>query len=85
MEKTITVRKNKKLSVVAFNIMCLRKIHSLTQDEFSKALSISRPMSGAWEEGRCLPTLEALVKVSIRFNVTTDDLLKKILFPDFIQ
>ena len=53
----------------------LRTSHSLTQDELSKSLKISRSTIGMYESGAREPDFETLELIADFFNVDTDYLL----------
>lgn len=56
----------------------LRTYYNLTQPEFAKIINVSRGNVGDWETGRSKPTVAALSKISDRFNISIDWLLKGI-------
>lgn len=53
----------------------LRKWHGMSQEEFGKILNVSRSTIGSWENGRTDISLEMLVKISEKFNVSIDWIL----------
>jgi transcriptional regulator with XRE-family HTH domain len=62
---------------ISTNLKTLRNSRSLTQNQLSKALNITRASLGAYEESRALPNVKVLCKYSDYFNVSIDDLVKK--------
>ncbi len=53
----------------------LRKQKGLTQEEFAKALYVSRTAISKWESGRGYPNIESLKAIAKFFSVTVDELL----------
>jgi transcriptional regulator with XRE-family HTH domain len=53
----------------------LRKQHSLTQQQMAEAVGIHITQVKRYEGGDVQPSLEALKKVALAFNVTTDWLI----------
>ena len=53
----------------------LRKIHSLTQDEFACAVGVSRQAVYKWESGQSYPEVAKLLEIKLLFGVSIDDLL----------
>ena len=56
-------------------IINLRKIRGLTQDEFAKAVGVSRQAVYKWECGQSYPEVPKLLEIKALFNVSIDDLL----------
>ena len=56
-------------------IINLRKIRGLTQDEFAKAIGVSRQAVYKWECGQSYPEVPKLLEIKALFNVSIDDLL----------
>lgn len=48
-----------------------------TQEELSEKLLISRPTISSWESDKTLPDISNLLKMSVLFGCTLDDLLKE--------
>jgi transcriptional regulator with XRE-family HTH domain len=59
------------------NIRFLRKNKGLTQEDLAKKIGITRPIVGAYEEGRADPKLHTLQNIAHYFEVGIDDLLNK--------
>ena len=56
-------------------IINLRKIKGLTQDEFAKAVGVSRQAVYKWESGQSYPEVPKILEIKLLFNVSIDDLL----------
>ena len=56
-------------------IINLRKIRGLTQDEFAKAVGVSRQAVYKWESGQSYPEVPKILEIKLLFNVSIDDLL----------
>jgi len=56
-------------------ILNLRKKHNLTQSEFASRLNVTSQAVSKWENGRGIPDIELLKKISEEFNVNIDDIL----------
>ncbi|WP_139958818.1 XRE family transcriptional regulator [Flavicella sediminum] len=61
---------------IAKNIRHLRKIKSLTQEQLSEELGITRSKVGSYEEGRSDPPIDMLVTFSSYFKLPIDVLIK---------
>ncbi|RHH66397.1 MULTISPECIES: helix-turn-helix domain-containing protein [Vagococcus] len=48
-----------------------------TQEELSEKLLISRPTISSWESDKTLPDISNLLKMSVLFGCTLDELLKE--------
>jgi len=53
----------------------LRKIKSLTQDEFASAVGVSRQAVYKWESGQSYPEVQKLLEIKMLFGISIDDLL----------
>ena len=53
----------------------LRKLKGLTQDEFAKAVGVSRQAVYKWESGQSYPEVSKLLEMKVLFNISIDDLL----------
>ena len=58
------------------NIRHLRGLKSLTQEQFSEDLKVSRSRIGSYEEGRSDPPIEMLIALSDYFKLPIDILIK---------
>ena len=56
-------------------IVRLRKIKSLTQDEFASAVGVSRQAVYKWESGQSYPEVSKLLEIKLLFGISIDDLL----------
>ena len=66
-----------KSTIVSNNIKYLRKLHDLTQEQFSRRIGIKRSLLGAYEEARANPNLDNLMAMARAFNIQVDHLLKQ--------
>ncbi|MBC7891756.1 MAG: helix-turn-helix transcriptional regulator [Sphingobacteriaceae bacterium] len=64
------------MSIVSNNIKYLRRLNSLTQEQFARRLGIKRPSVGAYEEARAHPPYDTLISMAKLFSVTVDQLIK---------
>ena len=53
----------------------LRKLKGLTQDEFAKAVGVSRQAVYKWESGQSYPEVAKLLEIKLLFGISIDDLL----------
>jgi transcriptional regulator with XRE-family HTH domain len=65
------------MSIVSNNIKYLRRLHGLTQEQFSRRMGIKRSLLGAYEESRANPSQDNLLAITRMCNVSIDDFLKK--------
>ncbi len=56
-------------------LIILRKTAKLTQKQVAESLGIATQCYQAYESGVALPTLQNFIKLSIFFDVSTNDLL----------
>ncbi len=56
-------------------IVRLRKLKSLTQDEFASAVGVSRQAVYKWESGQSYPEVPKLIEIKLLFGISIDDLL----------
>lgn len=56
-------------------LAALRKDHTLTQQGLADALGMHLSQIKRYENGTSQPTLEALKKIALLFNITTDELV----------
>ena len=61
---------------LAKNIKHLRGLKSLTQEQFSVELEITKSRVGSYEEGRSDPSIEMLISLSDYFKIPIDALVK---------
>ena len=76
---TIIVYKNKrkeeKQMTFKEKLVRLRKLKGLTQDEFAKAVGVSRQAVYKWESGQSYPEVSKLLEIKLLFGISIDDLL----------
>lgn len=59
------------------NMKYLRRISGLNQTDFAAFLKANRLNIGTYEQGRCYPPVEILLRISRNFSVSIEDLLTK--------
>lgn len=59
------------------NIQKIRKEAQLSQEEFAEIFHVSRQTISNWENAKSYPDLETIVKISDRFHISLDVLLKE--------
>ena len=64
------------MSLLPTNLKHLRKQHTLTQEQLAAELEINRPRLGAYEEGRAEPSVNLLIQIATRFDLTVDALVR---------
>lgn len=57
------------------NIQKLRKHYGMTQSELGRKLNISHQAVSKWENGECLPDIEALLRLSQLFGTSIEQIL----------
>ena len=55
-------------------LVILRKNNKLTQDDFAKAVGVSRQAVYKWENGTSYPEIQKLREMRDLFNISLDDL-----------
>lgn len=65
------------MSLVSENIRYLRKLNSLTQEQFSRKINIKRSLLGAYEEGRANPNQQNMQAIAKAFNTTVELLTRQ--------
>ena len=58
----------------AENLVRLRKIHQMTQEDIAEAVGVSRQAVAKWESGETIPDLEKCKLMAELFGVSLDDL-----------
>lgn len=56
------------------NLVRLRKIHQMTQEDVAEAVGVSRQAVAKWESGETIPDLEKCKLLAELFEVSLDDL-----------
>lgn len=64
------------MDIVAKNIRHLRRLKQWSQEQLAEELGITRARVGSYEENRCDPPLDILLRISSRFHVAVDALLR---------
>ena len=59
----------------AINVKNLRKELGITQTELAEKIFVNKSMISAYEKGKRMPSLDALIQLSMIFNVSVDYLL----------
>lgn len=57
-------------------ILKIRKDNKMSQDEFAEILNVTRQTISNWENFKNYPDIETLIKISDKFNISLDILLK---------
>ncbi|MBQ0064183.1 MAG: helix-turn-helix transcriptional regulator [Firmicutes bacterium] len=57
------------------NLISLRKIHNLSQDELAYKIGVSRQTLSKYETGESLPDIEKCKKIADVFGVSVDELI----------
>lgn len=65
------------MSVLSNNLKVLRNKQQLTQFELSKKLKLDRATYASYETGRTCPSIPTLINLADIFNVTVDQLIRK--------
>lgn len=60
---------------IARRIWRIRRGARLTQKEFAQQIGVSATAVSQWETGEWPPKVDALARISKRFNVTIDELV----------
>ena len=59
----------------AENLMALRKVHALSQEELAERIGVSRQTLSKYETGESLPDIEKCKALADVFGITVDDLI----------
>ena len=57
------------------NLIQLRKLHHLSQEELAEKLDVSRQTLSKWETGESMPDIGKCQLLAVLFEVTLDDLV----------
>lgn len=71
----IFMSKKKKESFFGERLVELRKVHQMTQDDLAVAMGVSRSLINYYENRAKNPTVEALEKAAVAFNISPKELL----------
>ena len=55
----------------------IRKDNKMSQDDLAEILNVTRQTISNWENGKNYPDIETLIKISDKFNISLDILLKE--------
>ncbi len=55
----------------------IRKDNNMSQEEFAKIFNVTRQTVSSWENSKSYPDIETLTKISDKFNISLDILLKE--------
>lgn len=58
--------------MISENIKILRRINSLNQKNFAKAIGVSIKRLSNWENGIDIPSLEMIIKIADTFKTSTE-------------
>ena len=61
---------------ISSNIKHLRQLKKWSQEQLASALDSTRARIGSYEEERCDPPVETLIKISNLFHISIDALVK---------
>ncbi|MFL9844150.1 helix-turn-helix transcriptional regulator [Flavobacterium rhizosphaerae] len=59
------------------NLKKIRKVHSLSQQDFAELFDLKRATLGAYEENRSNPKLDTVIKIANHFSIGLENLLTK--------
>lgn len=62
---------------VGKRIAAIRKEQGMSQEQFGQLFHVTRQIVSNWENEKSYPDLQTLVKISDRFEVSMDKLLKE--------
>ena len=57
-------------------ILDIRKDNKMSQEDFAEIFNVTRQTISSWENSKSYPDIETLIKMSDKFNVSLDILLK---------
>lgn len=58
-------------------ILEIRKENKLSQEEFSEIFNVTRQTVSSWENSKSYPDIETIIKISDKFDISLDILLKE--------
>lgn len=62
---------------VGKNILAIRKSNDLSQEQFGQLFHVTRQTVSNWEKEKSFPDLQTLIRISNRFDVSLDQLIKE--------
>lgn len=61
--------------MICTNIIHLRKLHNMTQEELAEKIGVSRQAVAKWEGGETAPDINSCIALAKLFDVTVDSLI----------
>ena len=61
--------------MICTNIIHLRKLHNMTQEELAEKIGVSRQAVAKWESGETAPDINSCIALAKLFDVTVDSLI----------
>lgn len=58
-------------------IVKIRKDNKMSQEDFAEIFNVTRQTISSWENSKSYPDIESLIKISDKFNISLDILLKE--------
>ena len=58
-------------------IVTIRKERKMSQEDFAELFNVTRQTISSWENSKSYPDIETLVKISDKFNISLDILLRE--------
>ncbi len=65
-----------KLMNLGQKIVKIRKDNKMSQEQFAEIFNVTRQTISSWENSKSYPDIETLIKISDKFNISLDILLK---------
>ncbi len=62
--------------MIGDNIKFYRKKNQLTQDDIAEACNVTRQAVSKWENGKSLPDIVSIIRMSELYDLSLDELLK---------
>ena len=62
---------------LGLKIVKIRKEHKMSQEDFAELFNVTRQTISSWENSKSYPDIETLIKISNKFNISLDILLKE--------
>lgn len=62
-------------NMISRNLVRLRKLHGMTQEELAEKINVSRQAIAKWENGGSMPDLQSCIALADFFDVSIDDLI----------
>ena len=58
-------------------IVTIRKERKMSQEDFAELFNVTRQTISSWENSKSYPDIETIVKISDKFNISLDILLRE--------